>query len=434
MIRFIHAADLHLDSLMKGIRSERAGIDPAVFRLSTRKALENLVSWAIDEKVDFVTLGGDNYDADWKDYGTGLFFTRQMARLAEAGIPVVSINGNHDAANRITRSLRLPDSFTMLSVDEPQTVEPIDGVRVIGQGFRTAAEKRNLVVDYPVNEGGGIVIGLLHTSLAGGTRDGHDNYAPCDFADLRSRRYHFWGLGHIHKHGWMHESGDVPVLYPGNPQGRHIGETGAKGAWLIELDEDGAMTDARFRPLDEARWELFRIDVSAMGRVDECLSTIESELARSVREAAHRPIAARIQLIGRSAIHKHLRLMAERAEDQLLAECQNVANQAFGDQVWVEKVELRSAAPPSASPSSEAMRVLNDFVADSAASAAWIAEFQATPEISRLRRQADYFETLDEHKTLTELFDIETILDLVREIPEVLEARLHDTLGETEEA
>ena len=102
--RFIHTADIHLDSPLKGL----AGYDgPAVecIRTATRQAFDNLMSEAIDQKVDFVVIAGDLYDGDWRDYQTGLFFARQMGRLAKANIPAFVLYGNHDAESQITRRL-----------------------------------------------------------------------------------------------------------------------------------------------------------------------------------------------------------------------------------------------------------------------------------------------------------------------------------------
>ncbi|MGM0488340.1 MAG: metallophosphoesterase family protein, partial [Planctomycetota bacterium] len=79
MIRFIHTADIHLDSPLKGLeRYEGAPVDE--IRGATRQALENLVELAIDREVDFVLIAGDLYDGDWKDHNTGLFFVGQMNR------------------------------------------------------------------------------------------------------------------------------------------------------------------------------------------------------------------------------------------------------------------------------------------------------------------------------------------------------------------
>src|ERR1700683_5511694 len=98
MFKFIHAADIHLDSPRR--RRERyEGAPVAKIRGATRKALENLVQLALAEKVHCVLIAGDLYDGDLDDYSALLFFSRQMAELGRNGIRVFLIRGNHDAAN-----------------------------------------------------------------------------------------------------------------------------------------------------------------------------------------------------------------------------------------------------------------------------------------------------------------------------------------------
>ena len=425
MIRFIHAADIHLDSLMKGIRSESAGIDPAAFRLSTRHALRNLVDWAIREKVDFVTLGGDNFDGDWKDFTTGLYFNSEMARLTESGIPVISISGNHDAASQISRSLNWPNRFRKLDDHAPEVFEPVDGVRVIGQGFRTKAVTENLAARYPVNDSAsGITIGLLHTSLAGVPRECHDNYAPCEMADLRSRRYHFWGLGHIHKSSWMEESGDAPVLYPGNLQGRHIRETGPKGAWLIALNDDGSKFEHRFEPLDTTRWELLTVDVTGLANEDDCWAAVGDAISTAAQDLTNRFLAARIRFVGQSQVHHSLRKLLERADEALLACCRNEAARTCPGRVWIEAIELKSSAPVSARMSADSMMELRTFIESRAKTEEWIADFLAKDEIQKLRKQFDFFEYDHERLELHDFLNPDTIREVMEEVPEILESRL----------
>ncbi|MBC7906671.1 MAG: metallophosphoesterase, partial [Rhodospirillaceae bacterium] len=92
--RFLHCADIHLDSPLRGL-SAYAGAPVDEVRSATRRALENLTRLAVDEAVDFVVIAGDLYDGDWKDFQTGLFFAQQMARLGRAGIRVYMVLGNH---------------------------------------------------------------------------------------------------------------------------------------------------------------------------------------------------------------------------------------------------------------------------------------------------------------------------------------------------
>src|SRR6266568_4125446 len=72
-MRLLHAADLHVDSPLRGL-SAYPGAPEGEIRSATRRALKNLVALAREEDVDAVLLAGDIYDGDWPDYNTGLFF------------------------------------------------------------------------------------------------------------------------------------------------------------------------------------------------------------------------------------------------------------------------------------------------------------------------------------------------------------------------
>ncbi len=135
MPKFIHAADLHLDSPLRGLDGYE-GAPVEEIRGATRKALENLVDLAIAQSVDFLLIAGDIYDGDWRDYNTGLFFLAQMSRLREPGVRVFFIRGNHDASSQITRQLNLPDHVREFSTRKPETITLDDlGVAILGQGF-----------------------------------------------------------------------------------------------------------------------------------------------------------------------------------------------------------------------------------------------------------------------------------------------------------
>ena len=144
MFKFIHAADVHLDSPLHRLDTYE-GVPVDQFRQATRRAFENLIQLALDEKVSFVTIAGDLYDGDWKDYNTGLYLVSQLKRLNDTNIPVFILAGNHDAASRITKTLRFPENVRMFPVNEPATFY-LDGPQVAlhGQGFASASVKKDL--------------------------------------------------------------------------------------------------------------------------------------------------------------------------------------------------------------------------------------------------------------------------------------------------
>jgi DNA repair exonuclease SbcCD nuclease subunit len=118
---FLHAADIHLDSPLRGL-SRYDGVPAEEIRIATRTALNNLVDTAIDEGVAFVVISGDLYDGDWQHFGTGLFFCAAMGRLAKESIDVFLLFGNHDAESAQTKKLPLPHNVKVFGSGQPETL------------------------------------------------------------------------------------------------------------------------------------------------------------------------------------------------------------------------------------------------------------------------------------------------------------------------
>jgi DNA repair exonuclease SbcCD nuclease subunit len=335
-MKVVHAADIHLDSPLRGLESyEGAPVDR--LRGATRRALESLVELCLVEKVDLLLVAGDLYDGNWRDHRTGLFFAKQMSRLRAAAIPVVLLRGNHDALSQITRQLRLPDNVHELSTRRPEThVLEALGVAVHGQGFATQAVTDDLAARYPEAVPGLFNIGLLHTSLTG--REGHAPYAPTTIETLKARGYDYWALGHVHRREVVCE--DPPVVFAGNLQGRHARETGPKGATLLTV-EGGRVGAIEHRALDVVRWAVCEVEArtsdSAEDVIDRARLVLEAELER----AQGRPLAARMVLQGTTAAETSLRRDPERWMQELRA----VANDIGGEGVWVEKIAIETRAP-----------------------------------------------------------------------------------------
>lgn len=335
MFRFIHTADTHIDSPLVGLESyDGAPLD--ALRGATRRAFENLVRLALDEAVDFVVIAGDLYDGDWKDFSTGLFFTRQMARLKDAGIPVYLIAGNHDASSVLTRRLSLPENVHTFSTRSAESKGvPALPVVIHGRGFPHRAVPENLVHDYPAPEPGSFNIGLLHTSLTGAP--GHDTYAPCALRDLTDKGYSYWALGHVHRPQVL--SRNPWVLFPGNLQGRHVRETGPRGCQLVTVSDTLEVVSAEHRQLDVVRWEQIEVDLSATRDTGEALARVADALQGAASGADSRLLAARITLTGATPLHGHLK----RDPPWLRAECIAQGQIAAGDDVWVEEVEVKTS-------------------------------------------------------------------------------------------
>ena len=353
-MRFLHAADIHLDSPLVGLeRYEGAPIEAA--RQATRRALENLVALAIQRGVSFVLIAGDLYDGDWREFGTGLYFVSQMALLREAGIPVVLVAGNHDAANKMTRRLPLPENVRMLSADRPETF-CLDGldVAIHGQSFPKAAVTENLAAGYPAPLSGKFNIGLLHTALSG--CEGHEPYAPCTLDELCTRGYDYWALGHVHKQAVLSEN--PPVVFSGNLQGRHARETGPKGCMLVSTD--GGRTEIEHCPLDVLRWEHCRADASSLTTTDDLLEQVRASLDGLAARSEDRRLAVRVSVEGRTKIHRPLAAEPLTWSNRI----RSLASDVGVGRIWVEKVQLRTspiaAGPPAEGPIADLLQWIAD--------------------------------------------------------------------------
>jgi DNA repair exonuclease SbcCD nuclease subunit len=337
-MRILHAADLHLDSPMRGLLAyEAAPVEE--LRMATRRALANLVDLAMAEEVALVLLAGDVFDGNWPDYGTGLHFVKEMGRLREAEIPVVMVSGNHDAESKLTRTLPLPDNVTLLETKAPQThlLEEI-GVAVHGQSYATPEIRDDLAAGFPSPRVDLLNVGLLHTAAEG--RAGHENYAPCSLETLVSSGYDLWALGHVHAREVL--NADPLILFPGNLQGRNIRETGPKGASLIELDGSSDPVESHI-DLDCVRWELIRIDASDVTSTDEIFSSLSAEVRGAAERCGGRLLAAGVVIEGVTTAHTELAADPESLRYGAIS----AAVGAVGEQVFVERVRLETRAPRS---------------------------------------------------------------------------------------
>ncbi len=341
MFKFIHAADIHLDSpLHKLDYYEGAPADE--IRQATRRAFDNLVQTAIAEDVNFILIAGDLYDGDWKDYNTGLYLVSQTGKLRDAGISVYIAYGNHDAASKITKTLRLPENVHLFPSDKPSTylIDNIDSLNVAvhGQSFAAPAVKKDLSLLYPSPLPGYFNIGVLHTCASG--REGHAPYSPCTPEGLRQKGYDYWALGHVHQQEILCD--DPPILFSGNIQGRHIRETGPKGCMLITVDDSGR-SKLEFKPLDVIRWAILKVDSKGVESGYDLIDRFCKELEILLDQSAGLPLVVRVLIEGETPAHTELLTDFDRWSNEIRA----AALDTSGERVWIEKIKIRTKLPPS---------------------------------------------------------------------------------------
>jgi DNA repair exonuclease SbcCD nuclease subunit len=269
---------------------------------------------------------------------TGLFTARQFRRLCDAKIKVYLVRGNHDAASKVREAITWPDNVHEFLVRKAETVRLDDlGVALHGRGFAQPEVTDDPVPDYPAPVPGLFNIGVLHTNVDGS--EDHPRYAPTSRAALEAKGYDYWALGHIHKRQTIAER--PFIAYPGNTQGRHVRETGAKGCLLVSV-EDSQLVSAEFRPTDVVRWHWAQVTLNEQAGLSELYDAVKQEL-QNCREASDGRFAAvRLNIGGRCAAHETLLNSGPRAE--AIAEIRNLAN-GLDEEVWIEEIRFETSPP-----------------------------------------------------------------------------------------
>lgn len=318
-MRFVHVADVHLDTSFAG-RSEAVR---RRLRDASREAFQRAVDLAVREDAHAFLIAGDLFDGDRLSFQTERFLLEQAARLGDHGITVVYATGNHDPGSAATgpRPLPWPGNVYVAGGATPKRVlihgpagSPVGYVNAVGHA--TAEERADLARLLPAPAGELPEVGLLHTQVhASLGAEAHHPYAPCELGYLLRAGYDYWALGHVHVRQPLAD--DPPVWYAGSLQGRTHAEQGERGALLVDLS-DRAAAVVSFRALAPVRWETLVVE-----RLDD-VATLDG-LERRVQVA----------------------WTAARERDS-----------GAGDTQWMIRVALRGASPLWAQLRSEEDRLL----------------------------------------------------------------------------
>ena len=341
--RFVHTADIHLDSPLKSLAMRDEALADVVAN-ATRQAFVRVVDLCISEQVNALMIAGDLYDGSQTSMKTARFLASQLRRLDEKQIKVFIIRGNHDAESKITRELTLPDCVhvfgskgdsVVLKSNDPDSSPLKRPVVVHGASFSKPHAPDSLLPLYQSPDPSAINIGMMHTSLDGAS--GHDLYAPCSLADLQSHGYDYWALGHIHKRA-AHVDAGCTVVMPGIPQGRDIGESGEKSVTLVTVNDDGRV-DVQEHLLALAQFEEIAVSFESLQDWSKGINLVMGEIERVAEACAAEHLVARVVITGATPLAWKLR----RDEDVFK---QELASRLEDDgQRWLDKLIIKCELP-----------------------------------------------------------------------------------------
>lgn len=260
-MRFLHVADVHLDTSFSG-RSEKVR---ARLRQASREAFRRAVDLAIREDVHALLIAGDLFDGDRLSFQTERFLLEQAQRLGDHHITLVYATGNHDPGSPESgpRPLAWPATVRLASDRTPQRFQiqdhgqnPVGYVTAIGHDTERVADDLSRLLPMPAGELPEVA--LLHTQVhSSDGAENHHSYAPSELTWLRHAGYDYWALGHVHVRQEL--SDDPPIWYSGSLQGKTHTDRGARGALLVDLS-DRADPAVAFRSLAPVRWDTIVVD------------------------------------------------------------------------------------------------------------------------------------------------------------------------------
>jgi exonuclease SbcD len=311
-LKIIHFADLHLGVETYGRLDPATGLSSRL--LDFLAALDQLVDYAIENKVDLVLFCGDAYKSREPTPTQQREFARRINRLATMDIPVFLLTGNHDLPNAFGRATAT-EIFDTLAIQKVYVASRPDVHRIpLRSGMlqivslpwlrRSALlsreETKNLsfkeinerleqvltniitanvpkldpklpamlaahvwVVGAKVGSESSMTIGQEHTLLPG---------------SIAHPAFDYIALGHIHRHQVVHEN--PPVVYAGSLERLNFSEeTDEKGFYVVDIEPDGETGERRvsfhFHQLSGRRFLTINANIEP-GEADPTLTVIKT--------------------------------------------------------------------------------------------------------------------------------------------------------------
>lgn len=253
MIRFLHAADFHLDSAFGALPDRQA----AERRRESRELLFRLADYVNSHQIDLVLLAGDLFDSASPFRETGEQLSAALGRM-EARVFIAP--GNHDwyGPGSPWETVDWPENVHVFRENALTAAEvPELGLVVHGAAFTGPDQPESLLAGFTAPADGKIHIGLLHGELDGA----EGRYDPLRREEAAASGLAYLALGHVHKRTEPLTLGRTVCAWPGCPEGRGFDELGEKGFYQGTISDDSQVS-LTFVPFARHRYEILEVDVT----------------------------------------------------------------------------------------------------------------------------------------------------------------------------
>lgn len=274
MLKFIHAADIHLGGHVSVTR-EAAGDKHDFIQNAVVRAFERLVELALEEQVDFMLISGDLFDS----YGRTLKYEKLFYEAAKklSPMPIYVICGNHDPLSERVAAFDVPENVRMFGSHFPEVMEfEKDGriaARIVGQSYHKRKLSERIYEKFNMEDERAYNIAMLHAQM----NVSNGNYVTASVEELKKvKNVNYWALGHVHRRAVMNI--DPYVVYSGVMQGRDMGEQGSGGCYVVSVSEDDSAT-LEFKQLSDLTFMDREVKLNEhVKNLDDVKACIEKEI------------------------------------------------------------------------------------------------------------------------------------------------------------
>jgi hypothetical protein len=281
--RFLHAGYFALDEPLRGLAEIPDSLaEPLIDApfVAAQRALDA----AIEERVDFVALGGELLDlARPSPRAIGLLLDN-FERLDSHGIAVYWACGRQDQPQDWPAAAALPGCVKQFSPTAAEELSHFRGGRpvanIVGRSWHGTST-------FHVGEFKNDDDGLPTVVIANGAGDAQR---------LAEQMVDYWALGGQPQRQTFGTARRV-VHYAGSPQGRAADEPGARGCTLVHVAADRTIR-TQFTPTDAVRWHTERIAIEDSATLDGLRKLLADRAKQLVAEAEGRPLLVSWKLRG----------------------------------------------------------------------------------------------------------------------------------------
>jgi len=282
MFRLLHIADVHLDAPLGGFG--QVADDRRAEVLEAFRALSGL---AEEVAADAVLISGDLFDGPHPSEKTIIAVRETVRRIADAGITVFAVPGNHDARalapTLYSEALDGAVCFLAPRFEEPALLETEAGRACVYGVAYDAAEEPDPLATFCRSEGAADAhVVLLHGSVPGAPHWGGGSSLPLPIESLRAMGVDYLALGDLHRFRDPSELQGLAACYPGSFAAVDLTESGVHGPVLVEL------TPGESPRLERRSGGVREVGAPVTVEVSACVTDVEvfdAVVARVVAEA-----------------------------------------------------------------------------------------------------------------------------------------------------